>query len=189
MLFHFSLINDLTKKEKDTISANLDSLSSLEDCLHFLDDKVNVRRKQKVLAILHTLKNPPYKLEDSCLWIADQENQLLGISITCSKIDEYSLENVNATCRDLNNDKCIYKNIILGIEIKEVNVIKTKRGANPGQEMCFAKVSDNTGVVDIFVFPEQYARYKNILQTDTTAILSLEKSKNDSLIVKKIWEL
>ena len=106
MLFHFSLINDLTKKEKDTISANLESLASLEDCLHFLDDKVNIRRKQKVLAVLHTLKNPPYKLEDSCLWIADQENQLLGISITCSKIDEYSLENVNSTCRDLNNDKC-----------------------------------------------------------------------------------
>tara|TARA_R100000329_G_scaffold151105_2_gene145943 strand:- start:486 stop:2078 length:1593 start_codon:yes stop_codon:yes gene_type:complete len=189
MLFHFSLINDLTKKEKDTISANLESLASLEDCLHFLDDKVNIRRKQKVLAVLHTLKNPPYKLEDSCLWIADQENQLLGISITCSKIDEYSLENVNSTCRDLNNDKCIYKNIILGIEIKEVNVIKTKRGANPGQEMCFAKVSDNTGGVDIVVFPEQYAKYKDVLQTDTTAILSLEKSKNDSLIVKKIWQL
>ncbi len=189
MLFHLSLINDLTKKEKGILTANLDKLNSLKECLEFLGDKVNVRRKQKVLAILHTLNNPPYKLEDSCLWIADQENQLLGISITCSKIDEYSLDNVNSTCRELNSDKCGYKTIILGVEIKDVNIIKTKRGNNPGQEMCFAKISDNTGAVDVVVFPEQYAQYKDVLQPDLPAIFSLEKSKTDSFIVKKIWAL
>lgn len=189
MLFHFSLINDLTKKEKDIISANLNQLTTLKDCIEFLGDKVNVRRKQKILAVEHTLKNPPYKLDDSCSWIADQENQLLGISITCSRIDEYSLDNVNTTCKEINADKCLYKTMILGVEIKDVNVIKTKRGANPGQEMCFAKVSDNTGSIDIVVFPDKYSEYKNIVQSDNTAIVKLEKSKNGSMVLSKIWQL
>lgn len=188
-LFHFGLLNDLTKKEKGIVLANLDSLKTVNDCLEFLGDKVNVRRKQKILAIHNTLKNPPYKLDDSCLWIADQENQLLGISITCSKIDEYSLDNVNTTCREINTDKCLYKSMILGVEIKDVNVIKTKRGANPGQEMCFAKVSDNTGSTDIVVFPDKYSQYKDIITSDNTAIVSLEKSKNGSMVLSKIWQL
>ena len=155
----------------------------------FLEDKVNIRRKQKILALSHTLKNPPYKLDDSCLWIADQENQLLGISITCSKIDEYSLDNVNTSCKEINADKCLYKSMILGVEIKDVNIIKTKRGANPGQEMCFAKVCDNTGSTDIVVFPDKYSQYKNIITSDNTAIVKLEKSKNGSMILNKIWQL
>ena len=51
MLFHFGLINDLTKKEKGIVLANLDSLKTVKDCLEFLEDKVNVRRKQKILAL------------------------------------------------------------------------------------------------------------------------------------------
>jgi DNA polymerase-3 subunit alpha len=189
MLFHFGLLNDLTKKEKGILLANINDLKKVGDCLDFLGDKVNIRRKQKILALHSTLKHPPYKLEDSCSWIADQENQLLGISITCSKIDEYSLENVNTTCREINQEKCLYRSMILGVEIKDVNIIKTKRGANPGQEMCFAKVSDNTGSTDIVVFPDKYLQYKNIITSDNTAIVSLEKSKNGSMVLSKIWQL
>ena len=61
--------------------------------------------------------------------------------------------------------------MILGVEIKDVNVIKTKRGANPGQEMCFAKVSDNTGSTDIVVFPENTLNIRILLHLTILLLL------------------
>lgn len=190
MLFDYDIICNLTKKEKEYVILNIASYKKLIDCIEALLLKVNSRRKTSIESLYASIKNPAYSLQDSMSWIADTENQMMGISITCSKIDECNLDFVNTDCRSINTSKILPKNVIVGIEIKDVNVIKTKRGANPGQEMAFVKIADNTGSVDTVIFPEEYRTFKDILSVNNTAIIKLEPSKQkDSMIIKKAWQV
>ena len=190
MLFDFDIITNLTKKEKEFVITNLAGYNNMVECIEAVLTKVNARRKQTVESLLNSLKNPAYALTDTIPWIADTENQLLGISISCSKIDDCDLNYVNTDCRTLKDAKTLPKNIMVGIEIKDVNVIKTKRGANPGQEMAFVKMSDSTGSLDAVIFPEEYNTYKNLLSIDNTAVIKLDQSKKkDGMIIKKVWQV
>lgn len=190
ILFDYDIICNLTDKEKLTAIESLGKNKTLNDIISIVLNKATARRKISVQSLIKSLEKPAYSLEDTPTWIAETENQLLGISITCSKIDEYNLEYVNTDCRSINSNKFNLKSMVIGIEIKDLNIIKTKRGANPGQEMAFMKVCDNTGSLDIVVFPEEFKQFKHILNIDTTAVIKLEKSKNgDSAILKKIWQL
>ena len=190
MLFDFDIITNLTKKEKEFVITNIAGYKTMTDCIEAVLTKVNARRKKTVESLLHSLKNPAYSLSDTIPWIADTENQLLGISISCSKIDDCDLNYVNTDCRTLKDAKTTPKNIMVGIEIKDVNVIKTKRGANPGQEMAFVKMADSTGSLDAVIFPEEYNSYKNLLSIDNTAVIKLEQSKKkDGMIIKKVWQV
>jgi len=191
MIFDYELISNLTKKEIEHIVKNIDQYKNLIQCVSDLLNIVNVRRKKSIDSLLESLKQPAYSLEDSISWIADSENQLLGISISCSKIDECDLSYVNTDCKALHNAKTFRNNIMVGVEIREVSVIKTKRGANPGQEMAFVKIADNTGSIDSIIFPEEYQTFRHLLSVDNTTVMKLEpsKKKDDSMIIKKVWQV
>ena len=134
------------------------------------------------------MNNPPYSIEDSPEWIADAEDNCLGCSITCSKIDMYDISMTNCTCRDFKNGGA-QNNIILGGEIDFINVTKTKTGKLKGSDMAFVNMSDQTGSIDsIIFFPEQYKKYKNILFDGNIIIIVGNRSKTgDGLIVEKAY--
>ena len=84
----------------------------------------------------------------------------------------------------------ILNHIILGAEILYSNIVKTKKGANPGQEMAFIRLGDGTGSCDIVAFPGEYKKYKSLLIEGNTVMFSLEQSKNrDTVILKKCWQI
>jgi DNA polymerase-3 subunit alpha len=146
---------------------------------------------------MHSLKeeygifvDPPSSLEDSIEWIADTEHRLLGISITCSRVDGCDTLSANTTCKELKTT--LNQKILIACEIDDVNIIKTKKGKNPGQMMCFIKISDSTGYSDSVVcFPEQYSEFEPLLILGNTVLIEGAKAKGQdgSLIVKKIWQL
>jgi len=190
MLFEYSLISSLTKKEIEQICNNIDQFKTIQDALDFLITvgKVNKNRKKIIEDIINSYMKPPYSLEDSPEWIADSEDALLGCSITCSKIDMYDISMTNVTCKEIkttsNKD-----NLILGGEIDFINVTKTKNGKTPGVEMAFVTMTDTTGSVDSIVFfPEKYKEYKNLLFVGNVVIVKGSKSKNgDGMIVEKAY--
>ena len=190
MLFEYNLIASLTKKECENIRSNLHQIKDLKQALELLltIPRVNKNRKTSIEDSIRTLLNPPYSLEDSPEWIADNEDTLLGCSITCSKVDMYDISMTNTTCRDFKNG--IQKdNIIVGGEIAFISVTKTKTGKDKGAEMCFVNLSDQTGCIDsVIFFPEAYRTYKNILFEGNVIIVSGNRSKNkDSLVVEKAY--
>ena len=148
-----------------------------------------VKRLTAIKDIYKILKNPPYSLIDTPEWIADNEHNLLGISITCSKIDGCDILNANTTCKEFKNTN--RKDIVIACELQDIGVIKTKKGKNPGQEMAFISVSDSTGGMDnIVCFPEQYVDYTHLLDVGNTVLIAGSKNKDGtSLIVKKMWQL
>lgn len=188
MLFEFSLISNLTKKELGFISDN--KQKTLKDCLNYLylNGKINKNRKAIVENLISGLEYPPYSLEDTAEWIADTENALLGCSITCGKIDMYDISMCNTTCKDFKNGERKDK-IILGGEIDFVSLVKTKNGKNPGSEMAFVTLKDSTGSLDsVIFFPDQYREYRNVLFESNIIIVKGNRAKNrDSLIVEKAY--
>jgi DNA polymerase-3 subunit alpha len=190
MLFEYELISQLTKKELEYINKNIYGYETLDQALSSLIKlgKINKKRLISVQNILYAYGNPPYSLDDNPEWISDSEEEILGCSITCSKIDMYDISMTNTTCKDFKNGTN-RENIILCAEINNISVTKTKTGKNPGLEMAFVTMVDSYGVLDSVVFfPEQYRTYRNMLFDNNVVIIKGNRSKTgDSLIVEKAY--
>jgi DNA polymerase III alpha subunit len=190
MLFEYNIISLLTKKELEYIANNLDKYDSLIPALQSLFEmpRMNKNRKKIIEDSLYSLNFPPYSLDDSPEWLADSEDVLLGCSITCSKLDMYDISMTNITCKELKTTLS-KDNLILGGEIDNINVVKTKTGKTAGQEMAFITMVDQTGSTDSVVFfPEKYKEYKNLLFLGNIIIVKGSKSKNgDGIVVEKAY--
>jgi DNA polymerase-3 subunit alpha len=190
MLFEFDLACSITKKEIEHSAYILDKCSGIQDIFEFLlgCSKVNVKRKQAIQTLLKTYKAPPYSLIDKIEWLADSEASLLGTSISCSKLDSYDIEMTNTNCKQFKNDNGL-SNIIIAGEITNINNIKTKTGKNPGQDMAFVSIEDQTGLLDsVIFFPEAFDKYKHHLFESNILIFVGNKSKTkDGLVVEKCF--
>jgi DNA polymerase III alpha subunit len=111
----------------------------------------------------------------------------LGASKTCTKTDSYDSSYANTDCGGL-KDFSTNKQFFIVAEIDGCNVIKTKRGKNPGQEMCFLKISDSYGSADCVVFPDEYSEFKTLLTTGRVLMFNGQKSKKDQTpVIKKCF--
>jgi DNA polymerase-3 subunit alpha len=190
MLFYLDIVSDLSSREKKIACDSINLKQPLIDILSDLIISVNKKRKEAINSLIKTIKNPAYNLTDDYEWIASIEKQLLGISITCSIIDGRDTDSANCDCYRINKDKILPKNILLGAEITSINIVKTKKGKNPGQDMAFIKVSDGTGSSDMVVFPKEFQDLKNMLYEGNTVMFSVEQSKNkDTFFVKRCWQI
>lgn len=192
MLFEYETCASLTQKETEKLISikNLQKIKDLKTLLNKgIEAQVATKKRMETLKnLLSSLENPPYSLTDKIEWLSDSENSLLGVSITCSKLDSYDIEMTNTDCKTLKNS-VVNNNIIIAGEITNINVVKTKTGKNPGQEMAFVSIEDQTGFVDsIIMFPEQWSQFKSHLFIGNVLIFVGNKAKNkDGLIVEKCF--
>jgi DNA polymerase-3 subunit alpha len=197
MILELETINTLTKKEKSYLLNNYDFRNDkdqvIKKLLQFLlndtNIKINRNRRSIIADAIHNIDNPPYSLQDKIEWLSDAEYELLGTSISCSKIDSYDISMTNSDCKMFKSDP-VSKKIILAAEIANVNVVKTKKGKNPGKEMAFVTIQDQHGSIDsVVLFPEQFSIFRNDIITGNVLIFMGQKNKNkDSLIVEKCFE-
>lgn len=192
MLFEYDLISELTKKEIEKcqiIKSETKNLSLLK-LLQLLADvpKTQTKRKTIMQNMINSLIKPPYSLIDKIEWLSDSENNLLGASITCFKIDTYDTGMANCNCKTFKTSS-ITNNIILAGEISNINITKTKNGKNPGQEMAFISIEDQYGMLDsVILFPEQLSKYRTHLFNGNILIFSGNRSKTkDGLVVEKCY--
>lgn len=192
MLFHYDLISELTKKELEICKSIIehDRETQITDMLNklLLAPRIQKNRQNIINNMIRSISKPPYSLIDKIEWLSDSENNMLGASITCFKIDTYDTAMTNCNCKSfkttLNSN-----NIIIAGEISNVNIIKTKNGKNPGQEMAFVSIEDQYGMLDsIIFFPDQLSKYRTHLFDGNILIFSGNKSKSkDGLIVEKCF--
>jgi len=191
ILFHYDILSSLTKKElelfdcliKDNPTADIRiSLSAL------LNEKITKKRIEPISNLVRSLEHPPYSLTDKIEWLSDSENSLLGVAISCSKLDSYDISMTNTNCKEFKTT-LLSEKIILAGEVSNVNIIKTKKGKNPGQEMAFVSVEDAYGLLDsIIFFPEQLETYKHHLFQGNVLIFIGNKTKTkDGLVVEKCF--
>lgn len=148
-------------------------------------------RFKQVKALLEMLINPPHSLKDTPEWIASIEHSLMGIAITCTAVEGCNIESANCNCQEflaMNGEN--KQPIIIAAQIDKVNKIKTKTGKNKGAEMAFLTISDITGAVDnTVVFPDAFEECKNLLFETNKIMIHGELGKDNSYIVKQVWQI
>lgn len=146
------------------------------------------RRESVVRGHLSLLTSPPTPLVDTPDWLAFAEEQLLGVSLTCSKIDACDVSDVNCTCKEYRAGRGGY--LVLGVEVLESREVRTRKGKAPGSRMGRLVVSDGTCSLEAVVFPDAWKEFGHALTEGSTAILRGERDQNreyDSFIVKRAW--
>lgn len=147
----------------------------------------NKNRVAKLQGSLAALKQPIVVLQDSPLWIATTEEELLGISLTCSLTDTCDMGEVNTTVKEFADGRDGF--MVLGVVIRGLRVIKTKKGKNPGQKMAFMTVEDPSGTYEECVcFPDAFKEAADFLEDGTVVIIRVERGTDDSMVIQKVWE-
>ena len=148
-------------------------------------------RLKKVQDLLELLSKPSYSLKDNAAWISGKEEELLGISITCSIVESCNISAKNCDCKQFTEKRNMDKLVMIPVEIQNVKETKTVNGKNPGQKMAFLTVSDNSGMMDsVVVFPQEWIKFKGLCMDGNTVMLSGERGeRQDSLIIRKIFQI
>jgi DNA polymerase-3 subunit alpha len=198
MLYEYDALQKLTDKELRIVQEQLkrDEHKLLIDVLRIATNlpvgkggcAANKNRLISLFDIVETLRTPPYKLEDAPEWIAGIEESLVGIPITCTKVEGKDISAATCTCQEFIQGKQGY--VIIAGQITNVNEIKTKSGKSPGSKMAFLTISDKGGSLDsVVVFPDPWAEFKGIMVSGNLILVGGEKGKDNSLIVKNAWQL
>jgi DNA polymerase-3 subunit alpha len=192
LLFEYDVCSSLTNKEAEKLEHIIDTrdITKLKPALEalILESKINKKRIEIIKNLIYSVIKPPYSLIDKIEWLSDAENELLGVAISCSKLDTYDISMTNTTCKTFKN--CgLSQNIIIAGEVVNTNVIKTKTGKNPGQEMAFVSIEDQTGMLDsVIMFPEKWLTYKTHFFPGNILVFSGSKTKSkDGLVVDKCF--
>lgn len=199
MLYEYNIYKELSSKPKIWINTyvkslktqhklhNLDLQAILEDAMSTGTGKLaashDKRGVEKLRGSIESLANPPYTLVDKPHQIAQMENTLLGVCVTATFLDETNAKyKANCSCQQFNEGFSTRSSYIsIACQIDGVIERVTKRGRNPGQEMASIVASDDSGIADgVVVFPESWAKYKDLLVEGNRVLLTGKRDKNGS---------
>jgi DNA polymerase-3 subunit alpha len=187
MLFEVAKFEMLTEREIGFSMGKADTLLKALEYLLAGGFKISEQRLAKIREACKTLRNPPNDLIDSEDWICNAEKELLGVEITCSKLDHIDKSMGDCKCSLLKEmEDGQYYNIV-GV-ISSVSEYLPKQGKCQGKKMAYISLSDETGSCKNIAFPDTYTKYENIL-FDGNTVCIFGKKKDDGLTINKVTQL
>lgn len=194
MLADIQLVGSMTNKEVKWLKDNARTEDFIGGLRLLSREKplggcANEKRRSAIKSQIQMLENPPTDQNDNIPWVIWAEEQAFGLSVTYSRVEAFTLEDANCTCRDYMAGKSGM--ILMGVEVKDFRVIITKKGKAAGKEMAFVAVSDQTGFLDgVICFPETWENYKQFFVAGNTILIRGERDRNGvSLIVQSVSQL
>ena len=203
MQHHFNLIKEFTKRETEWLKNYKESYpdKTAVECIEAMIEASTVKSKTRPIFrqaripviedLLTTYDNPGYDLYDSPSWVSKVEEELLGISLTCNKVDEYDTSRANCTCKEFIDGFNSQKGIVLAVKIDSVREWTIKKGKAKCMKMGFVTVSDTSCSLDsVTAFSEEWEKYKKMLHEGNTVLMRGMKDKNrGSFLIKKVEQL
>ena len=203
MQHNFNVIKEFSKRE---ISWLIDYKKqnyelSTEQCIQAMIDASQGKDKNRpifrrdrcpiVEDLLRSYNDPGYELFDSASWLAKQEQELLGIALTCNKVDEYNTDRANCTCKEFIDGFESQYGAVIAVQIESVREWKIKKGKAKGKSMGFITAGDTSCILDnITAFSDEWEKYKNLLYEGNTVLLRGSRDKNrGSFLVKRVEQL
>lgn len=145
----------------------------------------NEKRKVKMQDLYVQWKTPGKSLSDITDVVADKEEELLGLSISYSKLTaKGNAADAKDTCLDFIR-KDGKKHFVIACEILTVREHKCKNDAI----MAFLSVEDETAEMEsVLVFADTYEEYRGSIYPGSIVLLYGERS-NDALKVEKVLSI
>jgi len=192
-IHEFNEWRKLTQKERDFIKKDLTGDCLLIDAIRMLliGGKLSKPRRAKIEDIVKSLNNPSFSVMDDAYYIADHEKELLGIPLTCTKLDTcHNDVEPNTTCKEFLQGKS--GNISIRVEIIGANEYIIKSGNSKGQKMLFLTVEDDTASLEsVVVFPSVLHENQSILISGGTVVLEGKRDtkQGNSFIVENVIQI
>ncbi len=185
MLHQYNMWSKLTDREKTTCK----HMGDINKAIVYLinENKVSRPRMETLAGILNSLENPPFETEDNPHWVNNIEEEILGTSISCSRVDSVNTSGANTTCKEFLDGK--EGEVTLAVEICGLREYTVKNGKSVGQNMAFLTLRDNSGTLDATVFSDLWNNIRNICYKGNTVLIVGSKSDRGGLIVKKVKQL
>jgi DNA polymerase III alpha subunit len=150
------------------------------------------RGVSKINSIIEILKNPPTDLVDYPDEIANMEEDLLGVALTCSRLDKFDNMEPDTTIQDfLKGKRADYMCFV--IDLRGSRCYTMKKGKAIGREMARLNVKDTTGSYDnVIVWADELdkLREKDLLYEGAKLLIQCKyDSKFDSLVLERARKL
>lgn len=195
MLYEYSILQDLRKKDKDLLVEKYKEFGDVISAINWLIKYTDINRKPGKLkdkhlsylrGVLHALENPPYDLQDDISTMARYEKEALGTNLVFMDIYKYDLSLRNCSCYDVFHKRCP-KKIKLVAKIDRISEWITKKN---NKKMAFVTLRDESAVCDAVMFNETYMKYKDSLnEGDVYFIFGNQSQTSDGLIINDIRKL
>ena len=195
-LYEFETLKKLTKKEIEWVQENYKGWSNFRDCISSLQPvkkdgggTSNKNRSEVVRDLVFQIDNPPYELEDFPNDVVGDEERLLGVCLTYSRIDSCDTSSSNTTCKEFVDGKG--GKMSMAVEIKSCRGWSIKKGKMKNKEMAFITVEDNScELSSVIAFPDAWEENKKLLTEGNTVLMIGERSKNrDSFVVENVSQI
>jgi DNA polymerase III alpha subunit len=175
------------KEQKNIIELTpRNNCTSIKESLAILLDMekgIQKTRKDKVSSLYKLLVNPPTSLADSSSYIAKVEEENLGISVSCSRVDSAYKMDANCTCHQYKQGRG-ERDIVIACEITDFKEFKVKNGDNRGKPMCKMTVSDKSGSLEVVCFSKAYEQCGGLLYLGNTVELVGRRNDDDGYVVE-----
>lgn len=174
----------LTIVQKDKCRKVFDK-NKHSDFAQFMSDAFKANpRVDKIKMALFAAQNPSFDLRESNTNIIENEKELLGINISCSKIDQVvNIEHSNKIKEVLEDNYDKNKVYYIVGEISDYRDFKIKTGKMVGQIMGSFKISDDSGETDVVCFPDSLDKFQSGLFDGNVIYLHAKKSNRGSGVV------
>jgi DNA polymerase III alpha subunit len=187
---------ELTDKEKEWARANLSPSLGLPLVLRALGKTKKegggcstAKRADLVRSQADLLDNHASTDDDHPNTVAGDEETYLGVALSCTRVEGCDASMVNCSCKEFLSGRA--GRVALGVEVKEVRKVKTKRGKNPGQTMAFLSVEDGSaGLADVVAFSDVWEESGRLLYRGNTVLLEGQRDqKKGGFIVNRVYQL
>jgi DNA polymerase-3 subunit alpha len=169
----------------DAFAERNELLHNVDSILEFHKDVVKTNANQESLFAIETLssfvmkKTTPADQKTKLSW----EKELLGLFVSGFPLDPWR-EKILArgvTIDKIHTDYKDGKEISLAVIIENLKITITKKG----DKMGLLRLRDYTGTIEVAVFPEAYARFKNSILLDIPLIVKGKVStrNNDKTMI------
>lgn len=164
-------------------------LASLDDIIEYAEKVKDLNQINQTLLFTEEINKPnfsevpPFRAEE----ILKIEKEVFGYYFSGHPVETYSMKLVNSK-RTLMSNLSIASNVRVAGYVEEVRVIKTKKD----QQMAFIKLTDETGELDLTVFPNQFLTMREQLNEGNIILVEgkiEEKQERKQMIVDKILNL
>lgn len=187
MMFEYNKLSGLTgKHEIPWLQENISKFKTLGEGIELLaeTDSVSKTRKEKVRSIAQVLNDKNFTTIDDEEWISSIETELIGGSLSCSKLDSCDTSCGDTTCRQF-NDGYFTKPVSVACEISRVSPYVPKSG----KRMLYLTIKDKTGTVECVVFSDNVEAYESLLMKGNTVCITGKKTDKGSLSVYKVIQI
>lgn len=128
------------------------------------------------------------KTVDSPLWVTFCEDSLLGVPITCQKIDSYDTSEANFSLKAfITGGNSPF--MVFAVDLESVEFRTISKGKNIGQKWASVVLSDGTAKLNVAIWSEDCEKWASLLYTGNSVIIRGERGKGkykDNLEIKQI---